>query len=672
MEGRFSHTGSGYELVIDEDGDASLLFPAGVRLLDLNWRLVLTDGSILEPSSCEGHAEGTGRFATRVVLGDGQAAVHATWTCSEDGACVTAELENLRPRPARLQTLALRTGPCGLRLSGDWRQWFLYRMAWNVSEPSGMVRLGSLERAFAWRFPPPGLLPGSLRRMLFNEGTRFSNVTGEFRSEWLTLLSAPDGQASVAAGFCGFDAHFGQVAVDGSRSTLSVEAQLDGCRLDMGGRRPLDPIAFLPAADPFAGLRRWAREAAGRSHVRVRTSRLWCSWYSGFYDHVTEEGLEANVRLLQPLHDRLDTLQLDDGYQKVLGDWFDTNDRFPGGLERVASLVREAGFRPGIWTAPFALSPRSRTALDHPDWLVRDDAGQPVVAGFVMGRHGPRWYFALDTTNPEAQGWLGATFARLYATGFRLFKLDFLTAAAVAGTRRDPSRTRCEAYRDGLRAIREALPSDAVLLAGISPVLAGVGLVDIQRLGPDTAYGSPTWRGWLQSLIDDRSTPGLQNAVSASLQRAFLDGILFAADCDAVIRTGLAEPTFRLLATVNLLAGSTFCVGHDFRKGPFDFRLSDELSEHERGEPAVLDLAGNRFPRHFLLRTTRDGKDYRWYAVLNPEPRPERLLPLMDRVAPGTDRVAARDFWEDRDLDLVAGQEVEVPPRGVRLFVIRR
>ncbi len=84
-------------------------------------------------------------------------------------------------------------------------------------------------------------------------------------------------------------------------------------------------------------------------HRRVRSPRVWCSWYS-FYGNIDE------ARVLDVLGDvsglPFDTFQLDDGWQRSIGDWR-ANDRFPSGMSALASRIRDAGFEPGIWIAPF-------------------------------------------------------------------------------------------------------------------------------------------------------------------------------------------------------------------------------------------------------------------------------------------------------------------------------
>ena len=57
-----------------------------------------------------------------------------------------------------------------------------------------------------------------------------------------------------------------------------------------------------------------------------------------------------------------DVVQLDDGFQSEVGDRLVTNEKFPSGLAGVADSISAAGFRPGLWIAPFGVSLRLCTS----------------------------------------------------------------------------------------------------------------------------------------------------------------------------------------------------------------------------------------------------------------------------------------------------------------------
>ena len=273
-------------------------------------------------------------------------------------------------------------------------------------------------------------------------------------------------------------------------------------------------VAYGPRERVFAAYARHLGERLGR-RGQGEAPRVWCSWY-GFYRDISEDRLLEALEGLRGLE--FDVFQVDDGWQRAIGDW-EANDRFPSGMAALAARIREAGMRAGLWVAPFIVAPSSPLFREHPEWLVRDPAGQPVVAGHNWGDA----YYALDTTHPGARAWLQALVRRVRGWGYDYLKLDFLYAAAMPG-RRHEAVPREQAYREGLRLIREAAGDDAYILVCGAPVVASVGLADAIRIGPDVA---PFWEiPYGGGGPSRRTLPSSRNALWTSVERLWLRPLL--------------------------------------------------------------------------------------------------------------------------------------------------
>jgi len=74
-------------------------------------------------------------------------------------------------------------------------------------------------------------------------------------------------------------------------------------------------------------------------------------------------------------------IQIDDWYQKEVGDWCDFNEKFPSGVETLANKIHNNGFAPGIWLALFVVHPRSELARDYLEWLLRKKNKRLARAG---------------------------------------------------------------------------------------------------------------------------------------------------------------------------------------------------------------------------------------------------------------------------------------------------
>jgi alpha-galactosidase len=187
-------------------------------------------------------------------------------------------------------------------------------------------------------------------------------------------------------------------------------------------------------------------------------------------------------------------------------------------MKAIADRISATGRTPGIWLAPFMVSSNSLLSKNHPDWLLRDENGNPLSAGITWSGKP----FELDVTHPEVLEWLDQLSRRVCGWGYRYLKLDFLYIGAAIG-KRYKEMPREVAYRNALQVIREAA-GDAYILACGAPIIPSLGLCDGIRVGPDV---SPYWLNtpmtvWLNNP-NDTST---QNAIRTSLHRLWLSPLV--------------------------------------------------------------------------------------------------------------------------------------------------
>ncbi|WP_406254918.1 glycoside hydrolase family 36 protein [Streptomyces chartreusis] len=269
---------------------------------------------------------------------------------------------------------------------------------------------------------------------------------------------------------------------------------------------------------------------------------VWCSWYE-YFTAVTEDDIHENLRAMDTLDLPVDVVQIDDGYQKALGDWLTLSGRFRS-RAGIADAIRARGRRAGIWTAPFLVDPASDLAAEHPEWLVRAEDGDFAHAGRNWG-HDLR---VLDTTHPGAAAYLTEVFRTLRAEGYDYFKVDFLYAGALDGVRHDTETDALTAYRDGVRLIREAIGADAYLLGCGAPTLPSLGLFDAMRVSPDTApHRRPE--------ADDHSQPGQDPAEFTGAGRQWQHGRLWINDPDCLMARPAVETRERWAAHVEATGG---------------------------------------------------------------------------------------------------------------------
>jgi alpha-galactosidase len=268
------------------------------------------------------------------------------------------------------------------------------------------------------------------------------------------------------------------------------------------------PSFSLPQEDNIESLlEEYADLAAAENRVKLSAWNPvgWSSWYH-YFTKLRWEDIEKNLCIARKDFP-FEVFQIDDGYEKDIGDWLEAKEGFRT-LPELAQLIKGHGFVAGIWTAPFSVSESSRLFQEHRDWMVKD-AGRPKECYKGWGKK----TYALDTTRPEVKTWLVETFSSLKKMGFDYFKIDFLFAAAMPGERAK-NVTPVQAYREGMEAIRQAVGKSFILGCG-APLLPSIGFVEGMRVGEDTASSWDTSRSPFQGA-------NAYHALKNSIMRSFM------------------------------------------------------------------------------------------------------------------------------------------------------
>ena len=208
---------------------------------------------------------------------------------------------------------------------------------------------------------------------------------------------------------------------------------------------------------------------------------VFCTWY--YYGlTVTYEDVKTNLSIMKERKLPFDVFQVDEGWEITLGEW-KPNHKFPVSMKQVADEIKEAGFRPGIWTSPFIAHETATIWQIHPEWRLNDKEGNPCI--FPMN---DTYYYVLDITNPATYIYFTELYQMLTKDwGYTYHKLDFTRAAVIyeEADFYDKTVTLAEAYYRAVAAIREGMGEESYFLmcGGLYDPI--VGLVDAQRTGSD-------------------------------------------------------------------------------------------------------------------------------------------------------------------------------------------
>ncbi|MDW7740358.1 MAG: alpha-galactosidase [Bacillota bacterium] len=251
----------------------------------------------------------------------------------------------------------------------------------------------------------------------------------------------------------------------------------------------------------------------------------WCSWYN-YYTGVSESIVRENLKNLKKKEIPLTYFQIDDGWQNAIGDWLGCNDKFPSGMKSLCEEIKSFGYEPGLWLAPLIAVPSSEIFKKNPGWLLRDQRGKPLKAGFNPGWEG--FFYALDIYNPGVRDYLKRVFETIQEDwGYGMLKFDFLYAAALLPLN---GKSRGTVMWDTVNFIEHHTRKSIILGCGV-PLGSAAGNFDYCRIGSDV---SPYWEDYL-AHINYRERVSTENAITSVINRSFLDSTFFRNDPDVFI-----------------------------------------------------------------------------------------------------------------------------------------
>jgi alpha-galactosidase len=330
------------------------------------------------------------------------------------------------------------------------------------------------------------------RTMVDNTG--LVGLSGSVLSNSVIGLTDPNGSGAFVAGAIRPDDAWYDFSVSADADStmgFSIICRLENTHMAPDSTRELSPIRLYSGRSMSGLLERYAEDTAEQMVPECRFAAPptgWCSWYH-YYGTDTEGAIRQNIDAIKasPLSNGLQVIQIDEGWTRDRdvarnwGDWL-PGGKFPNGMKILVDEIHADGFMAGLWLAPFSVDKASQLYKDHPDWLVQT-TGVEGTLGPLAAQGG---VFGLDLTRADVQNFIRTTFRRVFQEwDFDYIKIDFLAHGAIEGRRSDQSKTGVEAFRIGMRIIREEAGSDKFILNCGSPIAASIGLCDGMRIGMD-------------------------------------------------------------------------------------------------------------------------------------------------------------------------------------------
>lgn len=376
-----------------------------------------------------------------------------------------------------------------------------------------------------------------------------------------------------------------QFYVDRDSRRIAVSVYSDGKRWT--GGELISQICVFSASSYF-GLRNGIRNLFGdsssarfdylnflSSDTNEIKSAGWESWYNHYADideksimrDLDELGKGDNIISVEySRKERPVVFQVDDGWEKSLGDWDANLDRFPSGMEKLSDAISKKGYIPGLWLAPFIVDLRSDIAKKHPDWILRGENGSPIPAGMnpLWGKFkisNPCSFYCLDLSRDDVLEHLDDLMEKIINRwGFRYIKLDFMFAGMIHG-RFSNGGAAFIWYERAIKKLTKRwvnVRGDRVAYLGCGvPLEASYKTFPLSRIGPDT---KEAWDVKSMSRIRFPARTGAKPNLQSTLGHAFWDQGVFINDPDVIFmrfnNITLDDEEKELIALVNKLFAS--------------------------------------------------------------------------------------------------------------------
>jgi hypothetical protein len=311
---------------------------------------------------------------------------------------------------------------------------------------------------------------------------------------------------------------------------------------------------------------------------------------------------------------------------------------------------------------------------DHADWFVKRADGSPYETAWGGT--------CLDMTQPGAREHLRGVVRYLaHDCGFAYFKMDGLWTGTATkqvyvnssykddgigdAVFHDPAKTNIDAYRDGLKLVREAAGPGVFFLGCCAPQnmrsLGGAfGLLDAMRIGPDNG---PRW---------DR----LLNGPRFGSRTYFLHGRVWYNDPDPVyVRPEVPLSHARLICSWVAVSGQLNVSSEAYAALPPErLDLLRRTLPYHGLLPRPVDLFENDLPRIWLLTDERRSPRRDVVALYNWDElhAAEFDCPLERLGLTGDRPYVAFDYWENTLLPPFQGRlRLSVPRGSCRILAVR-
>ncbi len=454
------------------------------------------------------------------------------------------------------------------------------------------------------------------------------------------------------------------------------------------------------------GLELYADVVARQNNIHLPKNPVgYCTWYSDkFGGACNEKQLPVLANSIKKFFSDYEFhfIQIDDTWQDGIHKngparnftTINPGGPYPGGMAKAAKAIKDTGCVAGIWFMPFAGTASDPWFADKQDYFVRSAIDYPksgkkntrIYSQINQKINEPYETFwggtSLDMTNPKVRLYLTNVVKRIKNDwGIKYFKVDGLwTGLAIEqlyvnngyliddiGQQIffDKNATNIEAYRLGLKTLREAAGKDVFILGcnlsqNMRILAPSIGYFDAMRIGPDNGSN---WKSLLRGPWHGSN-------------RYFYNGRVWWNDPDPVYtRDKIPYAHAQVIASWVALTGQLYAIS-DWIPDLSDERINlvrKTIPCHQKTSVRPVDLFENDLPKIWLLSDNNSGVRRDIIGLFNWNEKENTSFSCSPEYLglPKSKKYIGYDFWNDRLVEPFEQLNQTLSPASCRIISVR-
>ena len=408
-----------------------------------------------------------------------------------------------------------------------------------------------------------------------------------------------------------------------------------------------------------------------------KTPTGWMSWNT-YFDKATAEDNLAEARIgqkyLHPFGCEFWSIESWQGNSDKLPvrnfynmDLEVSKKKFPKGMKQLVADIRELGFRPGLWIAPFGTG-NKKFYDTHKGWFLHDKEDKPI-----SGWNGR---YMLDPTVPEARAHL-KKICKIASRewGYEFFKVDGMSGRNHNYCAHLYERPEIKArFRDiscsnpfelCLKAIREGIGKDRVFLACQGHTSGpDVLYADASRIGADIVHPNQPVQ-WSGVLSQGRCTAN----------QLFTHNIVTISDPDTLLVNDLPLEEARVSTTIVALPGQMTFFADKLKNLPGErMKMLQQTLPVANVRPMSLYPYFSLLPVWNLRVYNTMLNDYNVVALFNWEDEAKTISFSTEELGVQYEgKYLLYEFWTQKAYGTIKDSfALKVPAHGVRLLAMHK